>query len=220
MKTRRFLIAVVLSLVLPVLPFARSPIERKKTTREPTPDRNVREDNPSRNKAAGQHRPAPLNQAYRDAFNILQQDNSCSRFFGGAIAAEEVIDQLIAQLRNERIQDNRVGLRMYGGFVTFDKSENGFSYRLFARAKINTIGPFYKSKTLPEDAFVPGVGSFMPNTREVRVLILLHELAHLLMAPDGKWLIPDDGNNPKQSALNTAFIETKCKNQVRSLSKE
>jgi hypothetical protein len=219
MKTREFLTAVVLSLVLPMLPFAGSPIERKKANREPTPDRNVREDNPSRNKNAGQHRPAPLNQAYRDAFNILQQDNSCSRYFGGSNAAEEVIVQLVAQLQNERMQDNTVGIRMSGGFVTFDKSENGFSYRLFAQAKINTIGPFYKSKTFVQEAFVPGVGSFMPNTREVRVLILLHELAHLLMAPDGRWLIPDDGNNPKQSALNTALIETKCKDQVRLLSK-
>ncbi len=220
MKTHKFLTAVVLSLVLPALPFAGSPIERKKATREPTPDRNVREDNPSRNKAAGQHRPAPLNQAYRDAFNILQQDNSCSRYFGGSNAAEEVIDQFVAQLQNDRMQDNRVGITMSGGFVTSDKSAHGFSYRLFAHAKINTIGPFYKSKTFAGEAVVPGVGSFMPNTREVRVLILLHELAHLLMAPDGRWLIPDDGNNPNQSALNTAMIETKCKNQVRSLSKD
>ena len=88
MKPRQYLIAMVLSLALPVLPFAGSPIER--------------------NKAAGKHRPASLNKAYLDAFNILQQDNSCSRFFGGSNAAEEVLGQLIAHLQNERIQDNRV----------------------------------------------------------------------------------------------------------------
>jgi hypothetical protein len=219
MKPHQFFVAMVLSLALQVLPFAGSPIERNKANREATLSRDVREDTQSRNKAADKHRPASLNKAYLDAFNILKQDNSCSRFFGGSNAVEDVLGQLIAQLQHERIQDNRVGIRMSGVFVSFDKSEKGFSYRLFAQAKINTIGPFYKAKSFPEEDFVPGVGSFMPNTREARVLILLHELAHLLVAPDGRWLIPDDGNNPKQSALNTKLIESKCKDQIRSLSK-
>jgi hypothetical protein len=191
MKPRQILIAVALSLALPMKAFASSPVERKQ---------------------------APLDQAHLDALSILQRDNSCSRFFGGLNAAAEVLGQLIAKFQRGLIQDSKIGIRMAGAFIYFDKPEKGLSYRLFAEAKINTIGPFYKSKAFPADPFVPNVGSFKPNTRAARVLIILHELAHLLMRPDGKWLIPDDGNSPEQSARNTALIEAQCRNQILSLS--
>jgi hypothetical protein len=50
------------------------------------------------------------------------------------------------------------------------------------------------------------------------VLMLLHELAHLVKGQNGSWLIPDDGNSPALSAQNTALIESQCKVQILWLS--
>jgi hypothetical protein len=91
---------------------------------------------------------------------------------------------------------------------------------LFKQAEINSFGAFYRSKTFPAEPFVPNMGSFRPNTREVRVLILLHELAHLIKGSDGRWLIPDDGTDAQLSRANTLTIESKCGQQIRRVSKE
>jgi hypothetical protein len=63
------------------------------------------------------------------------------------------------------------------------------------------------------------VGSFPPNSREARILMLLHELGHLMRGTDEKWLLPDDGNNMGDSMRNTRKIESVCGNEIRSLSK-
>jgi hypothetical protein len=108
---------------------------------------------------------------------------------------------------------------MAGNFTYFEQTENQVGYRLFATATINARGPFLKAKVFPAEPYVPPVGSFRPNTREARVLMLLHELAHLVRGQDGNWLIPDDGNAPALSKQNTAFIESQCRAQIVSLSK-
>jgi hypothetical protein len=106
---------------------------------------------------------------------------------------------------------------MSGLFADYVDSESGVFYRLFAEAELNTGGPFYKAKVFPAEPFVPNVGSFRPNTREARVLILLHELAHLIKGPDSTWLIPDDGGNPQLSRQNTRTVEAQCGQQIRAL---
>jgi hypothetical protein len=106
---------------------------------------------------------------------------------------------------------------MAGFFDTYVVSESEVTYRIFEVAEINTAGPFYKSKTFPAEPFVPDVGSFRPNTREARVLILLHELAHLIKGRDGRWLIPDDGGNVSLSRQNTLTVESRCGRQIRRL---
>src|SRR5205085_5591160 len=119
---------------------------------------------------------------------------------------EETLGRLVNQLRDGLIRDSGVGIRMSGAFTFYSRPEKGFSYRLFAEAHINSAGPFYRAKSFPTDPFIPNVGSFRPNTREARVLMLLHELGHLIVGPEGKWLLPDDANNPEQSARNTALV--------------
>lgn len=109
---------------------------------------------------------------------------------------------------------------MSGTFTYFGQSERRLGYRLFTRATINIRGPFFKAKVFPSEPLVPRVGRFLPNTREVRVLILLHELAHLIKEQDGSWLIPDDGNAPELSSRNTALIESQCRPQILSLSQK
>ena len=162
-------------------------------------------------------RSSSLMKAYNDAFNILKEHNSCSQFFGGPVATI-ALDRLATQLRQESLASTYVGMQMYGAITDVMDAPTGFSYRLFENATINSNGPFFKRKRDPSEDFVPNVGSFAPNTREARVSILLHELAHLIRTHNRNWLIPDDGGNPAQSARNTQTIETNCGNQIRRLS--
>jgi hypothetical protein len=162
----------------------------------------------------------PLEQAFQDAISILSKNNSCSRFYGNTRVAEEVLRRLVIQFQIHLLRDSRTGIEMSGNFTYFDQTENHGGYRLFAAATINTAGPFFKAKVFPAEPYVPPVGSFLPNTREARVLMLLHELAHLVKGQNGNWLIPDDGNAPPVSKQNTALIESQCRAQILSLSEK
>lgn len=157
-----------------------------------------------------------LERAYLDTAGILNRPSSCKQFFGGT-ESRKVLDELVVRLREHSINDCRTGVRMSGLFADYVDSESGVFYRLFAEAELNTGGPFYKAKVFPAEPFVPNVGSFRPNTREARVLILLHELAHLIKGRDSTWLIPDDGGNPQLSRQNTRTVETQCGQQIRAL---
>jgi hypothetical protein len=158
----------------------------------------------------------PLDRAYLDTYRVLSDDNQCREFFGGK-GSRQVLDELLIRLRIQLITDSRIGIRMSGTFTSLVEPTEGLAYRLFERAEINSFGAFYRSKTFPADPFVPNMGSFRPNTKEARVLILLHELAHLIKGRDGMWLIPDDGNNPQRSRINTLTVESKCGEQIRAL---
>jgi hypothetical protein len=159
---------------------------------------------------------APLDRAYLDAVTVIGQPGTCSDFFGG-LAAQHALEELVVELREKRISDTSIAIRMSGPFTSFADPEEGISYRLFAHAELNTEGPFCKAKAFPAEPFVPGVGSFPPNTREARVLIVLHELAHLIRGRDGTWLIPDDGGSPQLSRQNTSTVESRCGKQIRTL---
>src|SRR5436190_2030877 len=169
-----------------------------------------------RTNAAGQTKLTTLDRAYLDAAEILTQQAPCSDFFGGE-GAVLVLDKLVARLREERAPNSNIGLRMSGAFTVFADDEKQTTYRLFSDAELNTNGPFYRAKVFPADPFVPPVGSFRPNTRAARVLILLHELAHLIRGRNGNWLIPDDGGNVPLSRQNSEQVEARCGKQIRNL---
>jgi hypothetical protein len=160
-------------------------------------------------------RPTLLERAYLDAYNILEGDNSCGSFFGRG--SSTVLGELVLKLREQTIPDTRIGIRMSGTFANFVEPRNLISYRLFERADLNNLGAFYRSKTFPSEPFVPNMGSFPPNTRQARTIILLHELGHLIRGHNESWLIPDDGNSAELSRRNTATIEFQCGQQIRSL---
>ncbi len=152
-----------------------------------------------------------LDRAFLDAAAILEKPGACSEFFGGS-KSTYVLHELAAQLQT-RSNDYRIAFRMSGQFVVHQNG-NGVLYRLFDNAEVNITGAFYKAKVFPSEPLVPDVGSFRPNTREARVLILLHELAHLIEGSDGNWLIPNDGNDPQLSRSNTRKIEAKCREEI------
>ena len=160
---------------------------------------------------------AALDTAYKDTFSILSEDNTCSRFFGGDASATYVFNKLAGQLRKSPLVHPSIGIRMSGAITYVSHHKSGLSYRLFEHATLNSTGPFYRKKIFPADRLVPDIGNFSPDTREARVLILLHELAHMMKGPDGQWLIPDDGGSPDQSNQNTAIIEANCGEQIKAL---
>jgi hypothetical protein len=159
-----------------------------------------------------------MDTAYMDAWSILNEDNSCSRFFGGSLKATLVLNKLANQIEHEPLKDSSIGIRMKGVVMNVMDAPTGISYRLFERVVINSEGPFYK-RPAPSGNNAFSCGIFPPNTREARVSMLLHELAHLIRGADGNWLIPNDGNDPEKSRQNTATVEAKCVDQIKALEK-
>lgn len=154
--------------------------------------------------------------AYLDAFSILKQDNTCSQFFGGSLAGIEVLNELALQLKKANLSKD-VGIRMSGDYTNVINVATGTSYRIFKRAVVNVDGAFYRRQRSYVDPSIPNVGSFGPDTREARVLMLLHELAHMLRRRDGIWLIPDDGKDMSKSSENTKTLEKYCSEQIQRL---
>jgi hypothetical protein len=161
---------------------------------------------------------ALVEQALQDATRILSKNNSCSGFYGDTMAAKQVLRRLAGQFQIHPLRESTTGIEMSGNITYFYQTEEHVVYRLFAAATINSRGAFFKAKVLPSEPYVPHVGMFFPNTREARVLMLLHELGHLINGANGKWLIPDDGNSPALSKQNTALIESQCRAQILTLS--
>jgi hypothetical protein len=157
-----------------------------------------------------------INRAYLDAAAVLSEESECSRFFGGPYAATTVLKRLAGQLRATKLATG-VGIRMYGRVTDFEDPSHGFRYRLFEKAVVNVAGPFSSHQASDGDAPVQNVGSFPPDTREARVLMLLHEIGHLLTGPDQNWLLPNDGGDSEQSEKNTRFVESKCGERIRAL---
>jgi hypothetical protein len=160
------------------------------------------------------NRVTPLERAFLDAVAILEHTNACSEFFGGSKSAS-VLNELVLRLET-RTNDFRIAFRMSGPFVVY-KNEGGVLYRLFAKTEVNRTGAFYKAKVFASEPLVPNIGGMPPNTRQARVLILLHELAHLIEGNTGTWLIPDDGDDLEISRANTRIIESKCREEIRAL---
>ena len=156
-----------------------------------------------------------LDLAYLDTYRLLGDDSMCGRFFGSG-GSRQVLEDLVIRLHPQTITDTKIGIRMSGSF-TSKVGKEGINYRVFENSELNNIGAFYRSKTFPSEPLVPNMGSFRPNTREARVLILLHELAHLITGTNGAWLIPDDGHSPTLSRINTLTIESKCGQDIRAL---
>ena len=156
-----------------------------------------------------------LERAFLDAVAILDKPNRCSQFFGGSDSTR-ALSELVVRLQTRSANDYRLAVRMSGRFGVYGNDETGVLYRLFERSELNRDGAFFRAKVFPSDPLVPNVGNFRPNTREARVLILLHELAHLIQGSDGEWLIPDDGGNPQLSRFNTLTVESRCGEEIRA----
>jgi hypothetical protein len=188
----------------------REPIERERVAPSlkplavPTPLLNLSGD-------------ALFKQAYADVYGILSRENECSRFYGGAAPAAYVFNRLAGQFKSSRIGGSRKAGQMSGGTTSVLHAPSGLRFRLFEKAVLNTAGAFYRRQGSRLDESVPRVGSFAPDTRGARALILLHELGHVVKGEGNRWLLADDGDEPQQSELNTELVEEHCLGQLRAL---
>ncbi|MDQ1610719.1 MAG: hypothetical protein QOG00_650 [Pyrinomonadaceae bacterium] len=155
-------------------------------------------------------------ESYLDAYRILGEENTCSRFFGGSAKATGVLNSLAEQFRNERFESPNVAIQMSGTTVLVHDNRTGASYRLFERVLVNSIGPLFVAPTLAK-AQRRAIGRFSSDTRAARALILLHELGHLVQGADGRWLLPNDGHDAQLSVQNTTTVESHCLKQLTSL---
>lgn len=159
-----------------------------------------------------------LGAAYYDTLGILSTPNECSDFFGGPSPSVEIFNGLIGRLRKDYLSSS-IGIRMSGAIVNMFNASTKHQYRLFNKVSVNANGPFYRKKASHTETSVPGIGSFEANTKEVRVLMFLHELGHAAKGKDGGWLLPDDGRDEGLSRDNTKKIEDVCGDQIRNLGK-
>jgi hypothetical protein len=159
-----------------------------------------------------------LGSAYYDTLSILSTNNACSDFFGGSAASVDVFNRFIGKVRKDYFSPF-IGMRMTGTTTNMFNATTKIQYRLFERVLLNANGVFYRRRTSNVDPDLLGVGSFKPNTKEVRVLILLHELGHVMKGQDGNWLLPDDGQDEDLSRRNSRKIEEVCGDEIKKLSK-
>jgi hypothetical protein len=155
--------------------------------------------------------------SYVDAFRVLSDENSCSRFFGGPRMALTVLNGLALRLRIRPLGPGTVVIRMSGGYKVYRDDATGESYRLFREALVNSDGPFLRRVVRTQSARLQ-IGRFAAETRQAKALLLLHELGHLVGASgDGGWLLPDDGGDTRQSERNTRTVESRCLKQLLAL---
>ena len=74
----------------------------------------------------------------------------------------------------------------------------------------------------------PSVGSFEADSFRARVLIILHELAHVILkegareggTQDENFLIGNDTGDTEAAKKNDELIEKKCRDQINALNEE
>jgi hypothetical protein len=159
-----------------------------------------------------------LGTAYFNTLSILSTVNGCSLFFGGPAASVNVFKQLIRKVRKDYFT-TPVGIQMSGETTNVNNAATRTDFRLFDKVVINANGPFYRRMFLRTNLPLHSIGTFEPNTREVRVLMFLHELGHVMKGDDGNWLLPDDGKDEGLSRLNSQKVERVCRAEIKALRK-
>lgn len=150
--------------------------------------------------------------AYYDTLSILSNNNGCSDFFGGPAASVEVFNEMMGQVKKDYVAPT-IGMAMSGETANVINAQTHKEFRLFNKVTLNANGPFYRRSS----GSGARVGSFAASTREARVLMFLHELGHLVKGPDGKWLLPNDGNDEALSRRNSTTVESVCGDEINRL---
>ena len=168
-----------------------------------------------------------ISKAREQVLNILQKQNTCSAWFQDTEPdAAEIFDSLQYELDGKgesevyRMRDDLGEIRFkhpwaasaieYAGKASVvTLNSNGPFFKHDARMRtINSIGILGSN----ENWKVQMVGPYSGNTQEVRVLILLHELGHII----GR--IPsDDASWNGASSRNTAEVLRHCKQEIQLL---
>jgi len=157
-----------------------------------------------------------LTRTYSDVLKILSDQNACSNFYGGPRAATTVLNDFFTHVKAQPLP-REISFQMMGRPRLLHDQITGVRYRLFDTATVNTNGSFYQRRLDAMDKFPSDVGVFGPGTRGARVLMVLHELGHLIGRDDGTWLLPDDGLDGPQSKANTLRVQQVCRAQLTKI---
>lgn len=157
-----------------------------------------------------------LDHAYLDVFTILNYDNPCSRFYGGRLAIT-ALNEFVRRLK-PTYMDRRYAVRMSGPITTFQSHMTGFTFRQFDKAELNLGGAFFKGRSSSERS-TKIVSDFQPNTRETRIVVLLHELGHLVKDDENKWILSDDGGDAALSVQNSQRVLSVCRKEIAAVTK-
>ena len=157
-----------------------------------------------------------LTSAYSDVFKILSHQNGCSSFYGGPRTATTVLNGFVTSVKAQPLPPE-VSFQMAGRPRLIRDPAARLSYRLFEQAMVNSNGSFYLRRVDAMGRFPSDVGKFAPGSRAARVLILLHELGHLIQDDNGEWLLPDDGSDGVRSKANTMRIQQVCRKELDNL---
>ena len=190
---------------------ADPPTEESKTSTRPVPPPGFVPDPISlSSKDAGKFGLIEL--AYLDVYTILKSNNQCSSLFGGPLAIS-ALNELVRTLK-PRYLDKKIAIRMSGQTTTVQSNATGFMFRSFERAELNLTGSFYRANTRSAV-----VNDFLPNTRETRVVVLLHELGHMVKKNKNEWVLPDDGTDTRISVQNSLTVVSACREQIKGLAR-
>jgi RHS repeat-associated protein len=152
-----------------------------------------------------------------DIGQIFSGDSDCTRFFGGMEVAPYILQRL--ELQPGSLPNRDVGIQMTFP-TTADGAYQNVQYRRPSTSGVvNTDGPFYSAFYPGTSDRRPNVGPYRAGTAQARVLMVLHEMAHMIRPPGGTgWLIPNDGplhpNYPNQSRENTQTVHDVCGDEI------
>ncbi len=158
--------------------------------------------------------------AVNDTDSILGRNNDCSKFFNElSQSGRESVDAALRKLDKGLVMgiidpgsnpNKTIGIQM-------SKPVYGPDFRFFKEVTVNQNGAFFDpfNKVRFGNGF-PGFSGYLPDTNKVRVLMILHELAHMVLDKKGEALIPDDGGNQYsgKSKKNTDKILKYCKTEI------
>jgi hypothetical protein len=183
-----------------------------------------------------------FDQAVEATRNILQANNDCSRFFGGAgLDALNGIARTANAAGNNAFQqfngDFRTGISMGVPSVVAPGDAPIVTTDSYAAVSptsvtINTNGPFIR-RAAAGNQTLPRYGGYAPGSLQSRVVQLLHETGHVVITRVSSTiffrgnrfypmerlthLLPLDGNNATLSEQNTDAILAACRQQIDAL---
>jgi RHS repeat-associated protein len=165
-----------------------------------------------------------INTTVLQVAQIFSVSNDCTTFFCGAGSvgwnvAQEALTELATRLRPGRAGSADVGIQLNPPWVDYIKGS--MHYRVPKDGVVNDVGAFLATFNMLARRRNYPIGGYQPNTTRARVLMLLHEVAHLLYDPaaPSNPLIPDDNQttNSGQSVRNTETVKRACKTEIEKL---
>jgi hypothetical protein len=166
-----------------------------------------------------------ISEAREQVLKILQSQNACTAWFQETdAAAAEVFDSLLYELDEKGTSEAYRRRDEFGEILTkhpwgasapesggkaavVTLNRNGPFFKHFARMRtLNALGAFGSN----ENWDVQMVGPYSGDTPQVRVLILLHELGHVI----GR-LPVDDASWNGDSSRNTAEVLRHCRHEIQ-----